>query len=111
VLARQEKESMALARRGLGMAINDVLEMLRDLPPAELIACDAALRARGAFTLSELRQRYSSHYARLMKRGKIRTEEEYYLAQGIVSDMAFPLSEAERRTLDAMVHSYGAPKA
>ena len=111
VLAQQEQKSMAVARRGLAMAINDTLEMLRDLPLNEVAACDAALKARGGYTLSELRHRYSRQYARLIKRGVIRTDEEYYLAQGIVSDVDFPISEGERDALDAMVHSYGMQKA
>jgi hypothetical protein len=111
VLARQERQSMALARRGLRTAINDLLEMLRDLPSAELAECDRALEARGGYTLSGLRQRYSRHYARIVKQREIRNDEEYYLAYGIVSDVNLPLPKAERELLDRLVTAYGCSKS
>lgn len=52
VLNRQEQESMALARRGLKMAINDCVSMTEGLRGEELAAVDAQLRAAGIVTLS-----------------------------------------------------------
>ena len=111
VLARQKQQSMALARRSLRTAINDLLEMLRDLSSEELAECDRALQARGGYTLSGLRQRYSRHYSRIIKRGEIRNDEEYYLAYGVVSDVSLPIPKAERELLDRLVTAYGCSKA
>jgi|GEM_PF-5827723 len=47
VLNRQEQESMALARRGLKMAINDCVSMTEGLRGEELAVIDAKLRAAG----------------------------------------------------------------
>lgn len=110
VLARQEQESMALARRGLRMAINDMVEALQDLSPHEVADCDQALQAHGGYTLSGLRQRYSKQYRRIIKRGAIRNDEEFYLAQGVVSDTSLQLPQSERELLDRIIHAYGTEK-
>jgi hypothetical protein len=111
VLARQERKSMTLARRGLRMSINDLVEGLRDLRPAEVADCDRRLKARGAYTLSALRQRYSKQYRSIIKRRAICNDEEFYLAQGIVSDTSLPLPAPERKLLDKIIHAYERQKA
>jgi len=106
VLARQEKESIASAQRGLAMAINDLVEALQDLSPAEVAECDRALEAQGSYTLSALRQRYSKQYRRIIERAAICSDEEFYLAQGVLSDTSLPLPDSEKILLDRLIHAY-----
>jgi hypothetical protein len=101
-----EKKSMSKARLGLGMAINDTLEMSWDLRPAEVTALDRDFSERGIITLSELRRRYSRHFRGVLKRGKIRDETEYYLVAGIIASFTADVTEDELTKLSAMVGAY-----
>jgi len=76
----------AKARRGLRMAIDDCIEATSTWPPDEVSKCDIALRAQGIMSLSELRQRYSSRVRNVLKRGQIKTDVEYYMLRGIVTE-------------------------
>ena len=106
VLESFEKTSMAKARRGLGMALNDTLEMSWDFPPDEVAAIDREFIARGIISLSEMRRRYSRRFRSVLKRGKIRTEEEFYLVKGILDSFTADASEDERRQLGLMTAAY-----
>ena len=103
---RGRKESIASAQRGLAMAINDMVEALQDLSPAEVAECDRALEAQGSYTLSALRQRYSKQYRRIIERAAICSDEEFYLAQGVLSDTSLPLPDSEKILLDRLIHAY-----
>jgi hypothetical protein len=79
-----EKSSLSNAKKGLTMALNDIAEMCVDWPPEQVEAADVKFKASGTFTLSEVIHRYSKTYQRILKRGKIVSEEEYYVVKGIV---------------------------
>ena len=87
VLAQQEKQSMSLARKGLAMAIGDTIEMFDRAGPEEVDAFDRELGAAGLPTLSEVRARFSRQINGIMKRGKIRSEIEYYALRNAVDSM------------------------
>ena len=69
---------MKMAFNGLRQAINDCVEMSLHFDHAEVEKLDSQLRSRGIVTLSELRRRYSKSYAKIMKRGQIKSDTEYY---------------------------------
>ena len=106
VLDATEKTSKASARLGLGLALNDLLEMSWHFTPDEVAAIDREFSARGIVTLSEMRRRYSRQFRGVLKRGKIRTEEEFYLVSGILASFTTDASDDERRKLDEMVGAY-----
>ena len=91
---------------GLKQATNDIVEELGNRPPEFLAQLDATLRDRGIITFSEVRRRYAAAYRRILKRGKILSETEYYLIRGIVSDFPGQASVAERVALEAMLAEY-----
>src|SRR4051794_23721923 len=68
VLESFEKTSMSKARRGLGLALSDTLEMSWDFPPDEIAAIDREFSARGIITLTEMRRRYSRQFRGVLKR-------------------------------------------
>jgi hypothetical protein len=92
--------------KGWRMAVNDCIEMSSHWSTARVIAMDAALRKAGIVTLSEIRRRYSTRLAAVLKRGSIRGEVEYYLAAGLVADTASNLSAEERLRLQVLVTQY-----
>ncbi|WP_130227850.1 hypothetical protein [Bradyrhizobium sp. Leo121] len=85
-LEATEKKSMKLAFKGLRQAINDCVEGSAHFAPAEVEKFDSELRSRGIVTLSELRRRYSKNYAKIIKRGDIKDETEYYLLRNVQND-------------------------
>jgi hypothetical protein len=100
-----EKKGIKTARRGLRMAINDCVEASFRLDRAEVAKLDSELRKLDIITLSELRMRYSKAYARIKKRGQIKTEGEYYLVRNVLDDPTEKTSD-ERELLEKMISEY-----
>jgi hypothetical protein len=92
VLAEMERRSPARAREGLGTAIGDIIEMTQNFGSAPVAEIDEALRAQGLPTLSQVRAKFSSAIARILRRGSIRSETEYYSVRNVVE----ALPEAEQ---------------
>lgn len=91
---------------GVRQAANDCLEGLQDLTLDEVRELDAALRTAGIITLSELRRRQSGKYKGILKRGRIRTETEYYMIKAVLDDCSASTSQDEVQNLDSMISSY-----
>lgn len=79
VLERFETQSMPIARKGLGMAVGNILEITSDLSAEQVGTTDTALGAEGLLTLSEVKARLGRAVGRLLARGELRYETEYYL--------------------------------
>ena len=94
------------ALEGLKQAVNDTVEDLSAQPIEYVARLDAALRERGLITFSEVRRRYASSYKRIVKRGKIKTETEYYLIASVFADFSSLANEAERNILSQLVAAY-----
>jgi hypothetical protein len=105
-LARIEATSLANAKKGLQMAINDIVEDSADWTPEQIAAADARFSAAGTFTLSEVRQRYSKKYLQILKRGTIRSETEYYLVKGIIDGGGIEPGATEATQLQAMMNDF-----
>ena len=91
---------------GLRQAVNDCLEGLQGLTPAEVQQLDAALRQAGIATLTELRRRHSRHYKAVLKRGAVRSETEHYMVKAVLDERTDALSATELATLDGMLLVY-----
>lgn len=94
------------ALEGLKQAVNDTVEELSDKPFEYVQRLDAQFRKRGILTFSEIRRRYASSYRRVLKRGKINTETEYYLVAGVLADSSSLVTDEERAFLERMVKGY-----
>jgi hypothetical protein len=100
-----EKKGKNTALKGLRQAINDCVEMSFHFSHAEVESLDSELRKRGVVTLSELRRRYSKSYAKIMKRGQIKNETEYYLVRNVLCDPTEKAPE-ERKFLEELISDY-----
>jgi hypothetical protein len=100
-----EKKSMRMAFNGLRQTINDCVEMSFRFDHAEVEKLDSELRSRGIVTLSELRRRYSRDYAKIVKRGQIKSETEYYLVRNVLDDPTEKAPE-ERALLEKLLSEY-----
>ena len=106
MLKATESRSRSDARLGLGMAINDILEESWGFSPTKVADIDARFNARNILPLSELRRKYSRQFRGILKRGKLRTETEYYLVQGILASFPTGANEAERKLLSKISAAY-----
>jgi hypothetical protein len=88
------------------MALNDIAEMCTDWSPEQTAAAaaDARFKASGTFTLSEVIHRHPRTYLRILKRGNILSEVEYYVVKGMVDGGGCAPQEVEQ--LASMLTSY-----
>ncbi|NEU97064.1 hypothetical protein [Bradyrhizobium uaiense] len=105
VLEAMEKTSPRMAFQGLRHAINDCVERSSRFDPAEVANLDAELANRRIITLSELRRRYSRGYAKVLKRGRIKNDTEFYLLQNVINDPT-EKSPEERELLAKLISDY-----
>ena len=91
---------------GLKQAVNDTVEELVDQPQNFIENLDASLREAGLLTFSEIRRRYASSYKRVLKRGSIKNDTEYYLIVGVLADFTTSADDDERATLGRLVSNY-----
>lgn len=91
---------------GLKQAVNDTVEELVDQPREYVEKLDASLREAGLLTFSEIRRRYASSYKRILKRGSIKDDTEYYLISGVLADFTTSADDNERAILGRLVSEY-----
>ena len=103
-----EKTSLANAKKGLTMALNDIAEDSANWTPEQIAAADARFLAAGTFTLSEVRRRYSKNYLQILKRGVIRSETEYYLLKGIRDGDGMEAGATEAQRIEALMAAFEA---
>ncbi|WP_267388622.1 hypothetical protein [Sphingomonas sp. GC_Shp_3] len=84
VLDRMAVKTPAKARSGLGMAISDVVEFTSDWPATKVAACDNEFSQFGLPTLSEVRARFSKLVQRVVRRGHIKSDDEFYALRNAV---------------------------
>jgi hypothetical protein len=97
-------KSKALA--GLRQAVNDSVEETSNWSAEARTILDAMLRNAGIMTLSEIARRYAARYKRILKRGSIKNETEYYLVNGILTDQGSGIPDEERRRIQDLVDGY-----
>lgn len=93
---------------GLRQAANDTIEALSSISPQQIVVLDRACRDSGVLTFTEVRRRFSRQYKSILKRQRIARDSDYYLITAIVNDMESPLSDNERRGLEALIAAYEA---
>ena len=77
-LDRTFAASPANARKGLAMAIGDTIDMTDSWPAERVAAIDHSLKNEGLPTLTDLRLSLSKEIRRVVSRGSIKNEVEYY---------------------------------
>ena len=105
-LAWLENVSLAKARLGLLEAVNDIVEMSLPWTSAQVAEIDEQLRDRGAPTLTEVRARHARKLDRVITRGSIRNEVEYYLAKGVLDGAPEALSPEAEASLAELIIAY-----
>ncbi|MEM0910043.1 MAG: hypothetical protein AAGJ37_03655 [Pseudomonadota bacterium] len=101
-----ERFGKSKALQGLKQAVNDCIEASSEMDLASIKDFDRQLRKQGIITFSAIRKKYWSKYKRILKRGQISNETEYYLVKGLLSDLESEISEEERDVLSGFVVSF-----
>lgn len=103
-IVQQFGKSKALV--GLRQAANDTVEETSHWNSEARAVVDEACRAAGVVTLSEITRRYSASYKRIVKRGFIKNETEYYVVIGILIDQGSAISDDERTRLQRLTEAF-----
>lgn len=98
VLDQMAAKTPAKARIGLGMAIGDMVEFTSDWPASEVTTCNRELSQMGLPTLSEVQARFSKLVQRVVRRGRIKSDEEFYALRNAVEQQG-PSTEGILRML------------
>lgn len=106
VLEKLENKSKAQAMRGLQIAINDCVEDSSEWSPEVVALVDKRFFLNGAPSLSEVRAKYSRKYLQILKRGGIKSLDEYYIVKGIVDGGGIEPGAGESEKLIAMLDEY-----
>jgi hypothetical protein len=100
-IAEQYGRSKAL--EGLRQAVNDTVEDLADYSADFIKQLDESLKSQGIITFSEIRRRHSRVFRKIIKRGNIVSDTEYYLINGILTDCDSGISDIDRSNLESLV--------
>ena len=101
-----EKFGKSKGLESLRMYVGDLVERHSMARGERLSALDREMSAAGVLTMSALRRRYWKKYESIVKRGKIRSEAEFYLIKGVADGMSDKLAEDEVRLLNTLIRDY-----
>lgn len=102
-----EAHGFSSAFRGTRMAVNDTLEETIDLDQDTLRQADEFLSQRGCKTLTSMRHQVRQTIPKILRRGRIRNDEEYYLIIERLNDMTETgFQGSDREKADSMVLEY-----
>lgn len=87
---------------GLRMALNDILSQEPFFDAGQRRAVDRRLAAKSLPSLQVLSAMIKKKHAAILKRGRVRNAEEYYLIQEILASVDYPIEDEERARLDEM---------
>ncbi|UUZ54163.1 hypothetical protein LP419_38170 [Massilia sp. H-1] len=102
-IVQQFGKSKALV--GLRQAANDTIEETSNWNSEARAVADDGFRAAGVVTVSEIIRRYSTSYKRIVKRGFIKNETEYYVINAILVNQGSAISDGERACLQRLTGS------
>jgi hypothetical protein len=96
--------------RGLKMMVRDMQEWTRGMPPELVQQLDAQLRAKFGKGLREVSASEAKVIQKILKKGKIETEEEYRLLSSRVDEIhADPSKRNELEKINALLADHDNP--
>lgn len=106
VVAIETQYGKSKALSGLRQALADTLEMTSSRSAEWVKTFDQSCRTAGVKSLSEYRIMQWGKYKKLLERGKINNQEQFYMVSAILSDMTLPFDSIDREKLQEMVYGY-----
>ncbi len=106
VLSNWEKQSTAIARRGLQEGLRDALSTIKYLP-IELIAdLNSNLVSKNFPSLNILTAQIKNLPEKVLDRNKIRNLNEYYIIKEILDDVEYELAKTDRIRLNSIFEEF-----
>jgi hypothetical protein len=99
VLNKFESKGKSFAKRSLQSGIGDLVFIAQDVPASTIQAIDNDLKAKGLPDFTSFKNNILDTRGKVLKRGKIKSIDEYYIIQEIVADMSNELKAEERERL------------
>jgi len=92
---------------GLRQGISDLLEMTKDFNKNEVSALDSRLKEAGLASLTEMRSKIWKTIPKILRRQRIRNDDEYYLLKEKVIGLGDTiLDDKARRLADHLLQEY-----
>jgi len=104
VLAEFERQSPAMGRKAVSIGVADAVSNLRDVSTPELEVLSARLLAANAPSVASVRAMVSKKLGPAIKRGVLKSEEEFYLVKDLLDSPSLP--DDERRKLEIMLDAF-----
>lgn len=101
-------ECKSVPLSGFRQAANDSLSTVHYWSDIQKLAVERRLAAQGLPKLALLSAMLRKKHETILKRGKIRNEEEFNLVQEIISQMDYPIDEESRRQLEKLAGDFEA---
>jgi hypothetical protein len=101
VLNQFEAKGKSYGKRSLQSGIGDLITMTQDFPNTTIEAIDKDLKAKKLPSYSSLKATILDTERKVLKRGKIRNLDEYYIIQELLSDVSRNFTEEEFQKLSS----------
>lgn len=88
ILNNWEQKSKTIARRAVKIGLQDLISQIKDFPPDLKEAIDKDLAKNNLPALAQLQDVNGKVIARVIKRGAIKTLEEFYIVKEEVIDLS-----------------------
>jgi hypothetical protein len=92
--------------RGLKEGINDTLTKATWWTPEKRASVDGALLSKGLPSVGQMLLILRKRHIAILKRGRIRNDEEFYIVKEVVSCLDFGVGTDERAAFDKMLYQY-----
>lgn len=91
---------------GLRQAANDTIAATSNWNMEARAIADEGFRTAGVMTISEITRRLSANYKRIVKRGYIKSETEYFVINAMLVDQGSAISGDDRAYLQTLTEAY-----
>jgi hypothetical protein len=108
IAAYEKRTGRPVPMTGMRQALGDALEDAQDFGPDQIAHLDEVLRKAGAPTLTQLLLRQARTFKAILRRGKIRSDTEFYLVSAALGDTANGFDDAQIAALNGLVAAYEA---
>ncbi|HXL57456.1 MAG TPA: hypothetical protein VN958_14430, partial [Chitinophagaceae bacterium] len=102
ILNNWEKKSRSIAKRGLKETLRDMLTMFMDLSNDMKKELSEQLVNKGLPSFNQLVSTIKDTPQKVLKRGKIKNIDEYYIIKEFLDNQTSDISETDRQQLDKM---------
>ena len=106
ILSNWEQKSMSLAKRGLQEGLRDGLTMSLDLPATSKKDLNSELERKGLPNLAQLTIQIKDTQLKVLKRGRIKNHDEYYIIKEFLDNTTSDISTTDRDKLEKIFWNF-----